>query len=81
VSILDKERLIEPERVTHFRDLAGSGAFTKHLFDRIAGNDVHEKKNQGEHQPERRKSEPEAMKEMADHSGGDLALLSLWLFF
>jgi hypothetical protein len=31
--------------------MAGSGAFSEHLFDGIAGHNVNEQKNQGQDQP------------------------------
>jgi len=65
---LNEDRLIEAERVTHFRDLAGSSAFAEHLLHRIAGDNVYQKKNEGEHQPECGKRQKEAMQEVANHS-------------
>jgi hypothetical protein len=50
--ILDNEWAIEAQRVAHLLDLPWRSAFPKHLLDRIARDDVNQKKNQGENQPE-----------------------------
>ena len=39
--------------------MAGSGAFSEHLFDGIAGHNVNEQKNQGQDQPKSRQGEQE----------------------
>src|SRR6516165_2040635 len=44
VAVLHMKRLIEPQGVAQLFDLAGSGAFAKHLLDRIAGNEADEQK-------------------------------------
>ena len=65
------KRLIEPQGVAQLFDLAGSGAFAKHLPDRIAGNEVDEQKNQGQNEPKGRQGKQEAMQKMAGHSPAD----------
>src|ERR1700730_3381678 len=67
MAVLHENRLIEAEGVTQLRDLAGRCAFAKHLFHRVAGNDVNQKKNKGEHQPECGQREKKAMQEVANH--------------
>src|SRR5438270_18741 len=49
--ILLTNGLIQGKRMAQFADLARSGAFAKHLFHRVAGNDMDQQKNQGEYQP------------------------------
>jgi hypothetical protein len=65
------ERQTEAEGVAQLFDLTGSGAFAKHLLDRIAGNEVDEQKNQGQDQPKGRQGKQEAMQKMAGHSSAD----------
>ena len=42
VALLHMKRLIESQGVAQLFDLTGSGAFAKHLLDRIVGNEVDE---------------------------------------
>ena len=62
------ERLIESQGVAQLFDMTGSGSFSEQLLDRIAGHNVNEQKNQGQHQPRGRQGEQEAMQERARHS-------------
>jgi hypothetical protein len=45
MSLLDKQRLIEAQRVSHLCDLPRRGAFPKHLLNGIARNDMNQKKD------------------------------------
>ena len=53
--ILLGQRLVETERVAQLKQVGSGGAFAEHLLHRIARDDVREKKNHGENQPQRRK--------------------------
>jgi hypothetical protein len=65
--VLHIERLIESQGLAQLFDLTGSGSFSE-LLARIAGHNVNEQKNQGQHQPKGLQGEQEAMQEMARHS-------------
>ena len=54
--------------MAQFFHLSGSGAFAKHLLDRIAGNEVDEQKNHGQ---DHRQGKQEAMQKMAGRSSAD----------
>jgi hypothetical protein len=61
----------QAEGLAQLFDLAGSGAFAKHLPDRIAGNEVDEQQNQSQNEPKGRQGKQEAMQKMAGHSPAD----------
>ena len=62
VGILRVQRLIQSQRVAKLRNLSGSGAFSQHLFHRIAGYNVNHQEDQGQHQPERRQRHQKALR-------------------
>src|SRR5208283_3721838 len=75
-AVLHRQGTIEAERVAKFGDLAGGGAFAKHLLDRVTRNNMDQKKNESEHQPEGGNRKQEAVEEMARHFVANSALLS-----
>ena len=68
MSILSGQGQIQPQRMAHLHEFAGSRAFAEHLLDRVAGNDVDHEKHEGEHQPEGGQSHEKALEEVAQHS-------------
>jgi hypothetical protein len=60
VEILRQERLIEAVLVAKGSNVGRGCALAEHLQDGIAGNQVNEQKDQGDHQPYDRKSEEQA---------------------
>jgi hypothetical protein len=51
VGVLLAERSVEAVGVTEGADVGGGGAFTEHLDDGVAGNEVDEKKDDGDDDP------------------------------
>src|ERR1700756_5063515 len=66
--VLHEQRLIQIQRVPKFRDLAGRGAFAEHLLDGITRDNVNHQEYEGEYQPQRWKSQHEALQKMSSHS-------------
>jgi hypothetical protein len=60
--------LVETKGVAKLFDLPRSCAFAEHLFHGIAGNNVNQKKNQSEHEPNGRERKQKAMKYVAGHA-------------
>jgi hypothetical protein len=54
VAILREQRLIEAKRVTQLHDFTGGRAFTEHLLDGIARDNVDHQENEREDEPKRR---------------------------
>jgi hypothetical protein len=52
VGVLLAERRVEPVSVTERRDVRRGGAFAEHLDDGVAGDEVDEKKDDRDHDPE-----------------------------
>ena len=67
MGVLKVQRLIETERVAQLSRGAGCGAFTEHLLDWIAGDNVNHQKDEGEHQPEGRQSQQKALENVTKH--------------
>lgn len=67
MNVLRGNGLIETESVAKLGDVLGASAFAEHLLDRIAGNDVGEKENHGDDEPEGGKREQNALEEAAKH--------------
>jgi hypothetical protein len=78
-AVLNEDGPIEAESVAKFDDLAGRGTFTKHLFGRITGNDVNEKKDEGEHKPQCGECEQKTVEDVTKHEGGSQCLSSIVL--
>jgi hypothetical protein len=75
-TVLHRQRAIEAQRVAKFGDLPWGGTFAEHLFDGITWDDVDQKKNESEHQPEGGKRKQKPVEEMARHFVAESALLS-----
>ncbi len=60
VGVLLEERSVEAVGVAQGVDVGGSGAFAEHLDDGVAGNEVNEKEDDGDDDPEHRKGEEDA---------------------
>ena len=54
VEVLDVQRGVEAEPMPEVGDVGRRGALSEHLHDRIAGNQVNEKEDDGDNDPEDR---------------------------
>jgi hypothetical protein len=73
VKVLRVEWEVEFEPVLESGDIGGGGAFAEHLDDGVAGNNVDEKKNDRDHDPE----DGERDEDAADGFGESCQLLVL----
>ena len=65
--VLRQQRLIQPQRMSQLHDFTRSGAFAKHLLDRIPWHDVNHQEYQRQNEPQCRKRKQEALQEVARH--------------
>ena len=52
VEVLRVERRVEAVGVAEHGDIGGGGAFAEHLDDRVAGDEMDQKKDDRDHDPE-----------------------------
>src|ERR1700737_4323206 len=69
VGVLLAERGVETVGVTEDGDVGGGGAFAEHLDDGVAGNEMDEKKDDGDDDPENRKGQEDAAKRLPESGG------------
>ena len=61
MEILLPEWFVEAKGVTRRRDVSGQSAFAEHLLDRVAGDQVYEKKDETDDQPDDREGVEDAL--------------------
>src|SRR5215469_13463192 len=66
--VLFAERSIQPERVPGGGDVGRRCSFTKHLLDRISGNQVDHEKDEADYQPDDGESIKHALEESSQFS-------------
>jgi len=69
IRVLDMKRQIKAVQVTEGIDVGGGGAFAEHLDDGVAGDEVDEKKDDGDDHPENGKSEEDAAERLPESGG------------
>ncbi len=72
VDVLGPEGLVEAVLVAQGGDVGGGGAFAEHLQDRVAGNEVDEEENQGNHDPDHGEGEEQAGEDLLHGLGSTI---------
>jgi hypothetical protein len=67
IRVLDMKRQIKAVQVTEGIDVGGSGAFAEHLSDGVAGDEMDEKKDDGDDDPENGKGQQDATERLPEN--------------